>query len=172
MNQVCTQIRAYFKLNHVDFCANKRKLHTHDFFPHFNQDLNEILTNLHFWFRCFIKQPFANYNKKIRYPPHQFNFIANFDAKIRHSMWIITRQQSKTTQSSRKHTRLSLFNLLKGNVKVFYNASIWGQWGQSKYIFLFERFISLFSHWHCVSSFWNYSKWHGNFFKITCLKMV
>ena len=25
-----------------------------------------------------------------------------------------------------------------------------------KHIFLFERFISLFSHWHCVSSFWNY----------------
>ena len=24
------------------------------------------------------------------------------------------------------------------------------------YIFLFERFISLFSHWHCVSSFWNF----------------
>ena len=28
-------------------------------------------------------------------------------------------------------------------------------------IFLFERFISLFSHWHYVSSFWNYSKWQG-----------
>ena len=27
------------------------------------------------------------------------------------------------------------------------------------YIFLFEWFISLFSHWHSVSSFWNYSKW-------------
>ena len=27
------------------------------------------------------------------------------------------------------------------------------------YIFLFEWFISLFGHWHCVSSFWNYSKW-------------
>ena len=23
--------------------------------------------------------------------------------------------------------------------------------------------FSLFSHWHCVSSFWNYSKWQGKF---------
>ena len=25
--------------------------------------------------------------------------------------------------------------------------------------FLFEWFISLYSHWHCVSPFWDYSKW-------------
>ena len=33
----------------------------------------------------------------------------------------------------------------------------------TEYIILFERFISLFSHWQCVSSFWNYSKWQGKF---------
>ena len=39
-----------------------------------------------------------------------------------------------------------------------------------RYIFLFERFISLFSYWHCVSSFWNFQN-GMDFFKISCLKM-
>ena len=36
------------------------------------------------------------------------------------------------------------------------------------YIFLFTRFISLLTHWHCVSSFWNYQNGRENSFKITC----
>ena len=40
-----------------------------------------------------------------------------------------------------------------------------------EYLFLFEWFISLFSHWNCVSSFRNYSKWQNKTsFKITCSK--
>ena len=50
MNQVprFAHISNSIVFNDVDFCANKRKLYTYDFFPHFNQGLDEILTPLHF----------------------------------------------------------------------------------------------------------------------------
>ena len=64
------------------------------------------------------------------------------------------------------------FNLSISTFHAYFSKNNCEYAHNTKYIFLFEWFISLFSHWHCVSSFWNYQKWHGNFFKITCIKMV